>query len=108
MVGGLLYALYRWIFKQNQQSEDIEANDKHIEECLLVVLRGLLDRKLLYKRIDRIVDKPHGKVGSLVSKNYELMLRVSYYILGYVEHLSEKKKLVCSKTVRRALTGEES
>ena len=32
VIGGLLYAFYRWLFKQNHQSDEIEATDKHIDE----------------------------------------------------------------------------
>lgn len=29
---GLIYAFFRWLIKQNHQTDEIEANDKHIEE----------------------------------------------------------------------------
>ena len=32
IIGGALYAFYRWLFKQNHQSDEIEATDKHIDE----------------------------------------------------------------------------
>ena len=32
IIGGAIFAFVRWILKQNHQTDEIEANDKHIDE----------------------------------------------------------------------------
>ena len=32
IIGGLLYAFYRWLIRQNGQDKDIEATEKHVDE----------------------------------------------------------------------------
>lgn len=83
VIGGLLYAFYKWIFKQNQQSEDIEANDKHIEECETHIEEV---EKECIEKIDNLKAETNERLNSIQTEQ-ALMV---YGILSALKGLQEK------------------
>ncbi len=87
IVGGLLYALYRWIFKQDKQTEDIEANDKHIDEV----------EQECEKHIEEVERECLGKIDALKSETKESLNSIQkeqalivYGLLSALKGLQEK------------------
>lgn len=97
VIVGAIFAFVRWILKQNHQSEEIEANDKHIEEV----------EQECKKRIVEIEKECEKKIDSLKTETDEMFHSIQfeqtvicYGVLAALKGLQEQG---CNGPVTKAI-----
>ena len=87
VVGGALYAFFHWLFKQNNQSDEIEANDKHIEEVEQECEKHIEEvEKECVEKIDSLKTETDARLNSIQSEQ----TLICYGILAALKGLKEQ------------------
>lgn len=87
VIGGGIYAFFRWVIKQNHQSEEIEANDKHIDEVEENCEKHIVEvEKECVEKIDHFKNETDDKFHSI---QVEQTL-ICYGVLAALKGLQEQ------------------
>lgn len=87
VIGGGIFAFVRWIINQNRQSEEIEANDKHIDEVEEECEKHIVAvEKECVEKIDRLKSQTDEKLHSI--KDEQTL--ICYGVLAALKGLQEQ------------------
>lgn len=101
ILGGGIFAFVRWILKQNQQSEDIESNDKHIDNVEEKCEKHIVEvEKECVEKIDTLKSETDEKLHSILNEQ----ALMCYGILAALKGLQEKG---CNGPVTEAINKFE-